>query len=101
MPQKLPVDGFEWNKNTSKFNWKFIRNYAEDSDTGYIFKADVEYPQRLHNLHNLLPFLPKRIRIKSCCKVVCNLYDKEQYVAHIRTLKQALNHGLILKQCKD
>ena len=54
-----------------------MRNYDEDSDTGYIFKADVEYPQRLHNLHNLLPFLPKRIRIKSCCKVVCNLYDKE------------------------
>ena len=20
MPQKLPVDGFEWNKNNSKFN---------------------------------------------------------------------------------
>ena len=24
--------------------------------------------------------------------------DKENYVVHIRTLKQALNHGLILKK---
>ena len=26
------------------------------------------------------------------------MYDKEKYVVHIRTLKQALNHGLILKR---
>ena len=26
------------------------------------------------------------------------LYDKESYVVHIRSLKQALNHGLILKK---
>ena len=28
----------------------------------------------------------------------CNTQDKENYVIHIRTLKQALNHGLILKK---
>ena len=27
-----------------------------------------------------------------------NIYDKENYVAHIRAWKQALNHGLILKK---
>ena len=27
MAQTLPVDGFEWNKYTSKFNEKFIKNY--------------------------------------------------------------------------
>ena len=26
------------------------------------------------------------------------MYDKENYVVHIRALKQALNHGLILKK---
>ena len=30
--------------------------------------------------------------IKKCHKPVCNLYDKNNYVAHIRILKQALNH---------
>ena len=33
-------------------------------------------------------------------KTVCNLYNKEKYVMHIRTLKQALNHGLILKEAE-
>ena len=26
------------------------------------------------------------------------LYDKKNYVVHIRSLKQALNHGLVLKK---
>ena len=26
------------------------------------------------------------------------MYDKKEYVVHIRALKQALNHGLILKK---
>ena len=30
--------------------------------------------------------------------LVANLYDKTEYVIHIRNLKQALNHGLILKK---
>ena len=33
-----------------------------------------------------------------CKKLVCNLYDKKNYLVDIRTLKQALNHGLILKK---
>ena len=70
----------------------------EDSDKGYILEADVEYPKWLHNLHNKLPFLPERIKIKKCHMLVCNLYDKNNYDAHIRTLIQALNHGLILEK---
>ena len=38
------------------------------------------------------------MNIKKWNKLVCNFYDKEKYVAHIRTLKQALSHGLILKK---
>ena len=37
------------------------------------------------------------MKIKKFNKLVCNLHDKKEYVVHIRTLKQALNHGLILK----
>ena len=49
-------------------------------------------------MHSDLPFLPERIKINKCSKFVCNLYDKKNYVVHIRLLKQALNHGLILKK---
>ena len=45
-----------------------------------------------------MPFLPERMKINKCSKLVCNLYDKDNYVVHIRLLKQALNHGLILKK---
>ena len=45
-----------------------------------------------------LPFLSERTKIKKCNNLVCNLYDKKEYAAHIRALKQALNHGLILKK---
>ena len=31
-------------------------------------------------------------------KLITNLYDKNECVIHIRNLKQALNHGLILKK---
>ena len=31
-------------------------------------------------------------------KLVCDIEDKEKYVAHIRALKKALNHELILKK---
>ena len=39
-------------------------------------------------------FLPERMKINKCTKLVCNLYDKETFVVHIRALKQALRHGL-------
>ena len=45
-----------------------------------------------------LPFLPQKNKIKKCNKLVCNIYDKENDVAHKRALKQALTHGLILKK---
>ena len=38
------------------------------------------------------------MKTNKCSKLVCNLYDKNNYVVHIRSLKQALNHGLILKK---
>ena len=34
------------------------------------------------------------MKIQKCTKLVCNVYDKEKYVAHLRPLKQTLSHGL-------
>ena len=38
------------------------------------------------------------MQINKCNKLVCNLYDKKSYVANIRILKQALDHGLVFKK---
>ena len=48
-------------------------------------------------MHSDLPFLPERMKINKCSKVACNLYDKNNYVVHIRSLKQALDQGLIIQ----
>ena len=48
--------------------------------------------------HKDLPFLPERRKLEKAEKFVCGIEDKEKYVIHIRALKQALNHGLILKR---
>ena len=52
----------------------------------------------MFSLHSDLPFLPERKKIGKCNKLVCDFHDKENYVVHIKVLKQALNHGLILKK---
>ena len=38
------------------------------------------------------------MKIKKIGKVVTNLRDKNEYVIHIRNLKQALSHGLVWKK---
>ena len=99
MSKKLPVNGFKWIETAEPvINAAFIKNYDENNDKGYIFEVDVKYPKRLHDLHSDLPFLPERMELNKCKKLVCNLYNKKKYVAHINTLKQALNHGLKLKK---
>ena len=87
-----------WIENASEIDEDFIKNYDKNSDKGYILDIDVEYPKNLHDLHSDLPLLPERMKTDKCKKLVCNLYDKKSYVVHIRSLKQALNHGLILKK---
>ena len=99
MSQKLPVNNFKWVKDTSKINEEFIKNYNENNKKGYILEVDVKYPEKLHNIHSDLPFLPKRMKIDKCKKLVCNFQNKKKkYVVHIKSLKQVLNHGLKLKK---
>ena len=82
MSQKLPVNSFKWKTNMLKFHEEFIKNYDEDSDKGYILEVDVEYPKDLHDLHSDLPFLPEKMKINKCNKLVCNMYDKNLCCSH-------------------
>ena len=70
MAQKLPVNNFDWIKDTSQLD--FMKNYKEE-------------------------FLPERMKIEKFEKLVANLHDKSEYVIYIINLTQTLNHGLILK----
>ena len=96
--QKLPINNFKWIEDTFQFNEDFIKNYKEESDEGYFIKVDVQYPEKLHELYNDLPFLPERMKIEKVENLFTNLHDKTEYAIHIRYFKQVLNHRLILKK---
>ena len=98
MSLKLPVSNFEWIKDVSQFNEDFIKNYKEEIDERYFLEVDVQYPEKLHKLHNDLPLLPERMKIVKVEKLVTNLHDKTEHVIYIRNLKQVLNHELVLKE---
>ena len=57
--KKLPVNGFKWENDLSRFNESFIKNYNENSDIGYFLEVYIKYPKQLWNFHKDLPFLPK------------------------------------------
>ena len=76
---------------------------------------DLEYPQDLHDKHNLYPLAPEHINVTddmlspfqrknfpsirgSVSKLVPNLHDKERYVLHYRNLQLYVNLGMKIKK---
>ena len=98
MSQQLSVDGFKWIEDTFQFNENIMRSYNRKRDKGYFLEADIQYPEKLQEVYNDLSFLPERTKIEKVEKFVANLHDKAEYFIHIRNLKEALTHGLILRK---
>ena len=71
MSRKLLVGGFKWVENTSQFIKDFIENYNEGSDEGYFPGVDVQYPEKLYDLRNYLPFLLEGRKIEENLQPTC------------------------------
>ena len=76
MSPKLPINGFKWENDVSKFNEDFIKNYDENSDEGYFLEVDIEYPKQLFGSNKELSFLPERRKSDKVGKLVCAIEDK-------------------------
>ena len=63
MSEKLPVNNFEWIKNS-------IKNYNEKSDEGHFLEVSVQYLEQLHGLCNDLTSLPDRMEIEKVEKLM-------------------------------
>ena len=50
MSQKLLINGFEWVEELCEFDERFIKNYNESSNEGYILEVDVEYLTNLFTI---------------------------------------------------
>ena len=94
MSQPLPTRGFRW----VDIHPDEISELAKDEDKGYLLEVDIAYPKELHDYHNDLPFMCKRMVINGVEKLVPNLYYKKRHVIHIRALDQAIKHGLVLER---
>ena len=92
--QPLPTGGFKW----VDIKPGEIRKLVKRKYKGYTLEVDVRYPRELHDSHNDLPFICKRMKINRVEKFIPNLFDKKRYVIHIRALDQALKHGLVLEK---
>ena len=71
---------------------------AAKKDCGYLLEVVVAYPRELHDYHNDLPFMCAKVKINGVEKLVPNLYYKKKYIIHIKTLAQAIDHGLVLER---
>ena len=64
---------------------------------------DILFKLMFNILKNYMTFtmiyqvFPERMKIVE--KLVANLHDKTEYIIHTRKLRQALNRGLVLKNC--
>ena len=88
MSMKLPTHGFKWMNDKELNIWE---KYP------CILEVDLEYPKKLHDLHNDYSLAPERIMCKNKVeKLIPNLWNKEKYVLHYKNLKQYLDLGLKL-----
>ena len=99
MSQPLPTGGFHWVELRKDWSPEtIIEELAAKKDRGYLLEVDVAYPKELHDYHDDLPFMCAKMKINGVEKLVPNLYHKKKYVIHIKALKQAIDHGLVLER---
>ena len=107
MIEALPVDQFEWNENPNEID---IKQVADDAEYGYILEVDLHVPSDKHDFFNDYPLAPEKMQVtrdmlspfqrehfpsgKGTEKLVPHLSDKENYVAHYRTLKLYISLGI-------
>ena len=95
-----------------------MAKYKEDSKKGLILEVNMEYPQKLHDLHNDYPLAPEKIKVikemlSPYCesirekfnisigqvhKLIPTLNNKEKYVLHYRNLQLYTDLGLKVKK---
>ena len=61
MSQYLPCSGFKWlNKKIKESDGHLI---SKNSSHGFILEVDLEYPDKLHKLHNDYPLVSEKLEI--------------------------------------
>ena len=94
--QKLPTSGFKWMNVDKPSVLKLLGK--KDTNIGFIFEVDLDYPSSLWDSHNDYPLAPEKIKIDKIDRLICSFLPKKHYVVHYKNLKQYLQEGMILKK---
>ena len=62
MSEDLPYEGFKWLTNVDEFD---VMSINEKSLIGYLLEADLEYYDKLHELHNDYPLALEKLAVSS------------------------------------
>ena len=99
MSEKLPTHGFKWltsGEMEKLFDNQIVQVWEK---IPCILEVDLEYPKKLHDLHNDYPLCPERVKCdKGVEKLIPNLRNKTKYVIHYKNLMQCLKLGMKLKK---
>ena len=99
MCNKLPTHGFKWMSGGELENLYENQVLQIWNKTPCILEVDLEYPKKMHNLHNDYPLCPEGVKCKNGVeKLIPNLRDKKKYVLHYKNLIQCLRLGMKLKR---
>ena len=75
MSQKLPTHGFKWiDVNKSKV-MKLLQK--KDTNQGFIFEVDLDYPNTLWDSHNDYPLAPEKLKVDKIEKLICSFLPKK------------------------
>ena len=103
----------KWLKNVDNFD---VNSVSKKSLIEYVFEFDLEYPDKLHVLHNDYPLIPEKfaifydmlsnyckkivdeygIKVGDVKKLIPNLSSKTNYVLHYRNIRLNLSLGMKL-----
>ncbi|KAK3723060.1 hypothetical protein QZH41_008526 [Actinostola sp. cb2023] len=78
MSEPLPTDGFKWMGQDKLRHW---HRYP------CILEVDLEYPEKLRDLHDEYPLAPEHLTLNKVEKLVPTTRNRRKYVVHHQTLK--------------
>ena len=119
MSQSLPLSDFKWLKNEFlnelNENYKKLMEFGDNDEKGFIFEVDILIPASIHDKLNdysipeslkvtpqmLSPYCVEtskdlHINKDTVNKLVPNLMNKTNYVAHYRNIKNLIDLGCII-----
>ena len=75
MTQKLPTHGFKWIDVDIPKVEKILEK--KDTNQGYIFEVDLDYPESLWETHNDYPLAPERKKLDKVDKLISSFLPKK------------------------